>query len=309
MLFLGDVDASDLVTFEASRKRRRSQNRFGEQALGYGQLGGAALVTKASIDSGLPRALGIRLERHSASRKAAEEILKNGGYIDPSYSGRSGIRMAEGLESVVGNDFAEKAKGYAYISGYHPQAKKRVLLAGGKTAYEVLPDDPIRNVIYRKVQSLGYRAQSEVDYDKFRSRDARVNAAQKNVMGAILGSKGKTLYAPGTDEYFAKAFEADIDDPIAMRSPDKVRVYGNRLEATVAGLRKHGLSGIRGNPRRVLVGLGVLTGGGAVAYGLGRSAVSNISGPDGSGNPLVSVKGFVRRGRSVKGYKRKRNKR
>lgn len=67
---------------------------------GIAYLGGAGIVGQQTVRSGIPRLLGVRLESHSTSKKAAKEIIKGGGFLDPS---RGGEGVTKDLVSAVAN--------------------------------------------------------------------------------------------------------------------------------------------------------------------------------------------------------------
>lgn len=255
-------------------------------------LGTGAIAGKATLDSSLPRLLGARLERHSTSKEQARKILKSGGYLDARKSNQGSMRLLETpnplLKAEVAEERLKQSKGYNYITGYHPEAKTSFL----GLIETPLPDDPLRNVLHRKMQGLSYRAQSAIDYDQQKTFEARRDKVAKNILPAMVEGTGKTLFVPVTDQEVATDFKPDIDDPIALRTKKPVKVYGNRASATLAHLKKNGLKQIAANPGRVGAGVAILGAGGAIAV------------------PLISkgyaeVKAFKRKGKLVKAHRRK----
>jgi uncharacterized protein YcfJ len=132
-----------IAQFKDSDKSDKKSG-VGKKIGGVALLGGSAAIGTQSIRSGLPRALGVRLEQHGTSRKAAANIIKE-GYLDPGYGG-----TMEGVTSSMKlpKEFLERSKGYTFLSGKNPDHvfwDKRNGLSS------------IGDVITRKIQVLGYR--------------------------------------------------------------------------------------------------------------------------------------------------------
>jgi hypothetical protein len=133
-----------IAQFKDSDNSDKKKSQVGKKIGGVALLGGSAAIGTQSIRSGLPRALGVRLEQHGTSRKAAANIIKE-GYLDPGYGG-----TMEGVTSSMKlpKEFLERSKGYTFLSGKNPDHvfwDKRNGLSS------------IGDVITRKIQVLGYR--------------------------------------------------------------------------------------------------------------------------------------------------------
>ena len=259
-----------------------------------GYLGGSAYAGKVAADSGLTRLLGARLERHSTSKEAAKQIIGGGGYLDASRGVRKSMALLEDPpdDPFLKNLYADrlnKSQGKNFISGVHPD-KKTVQLVNGQTM--PFPRSPLRDVLFRRLQALTYRSQSEVDFRKYASLTGRQEQTVKNLPGAMIGTKGKTLFVPVTDSEVLNKFQPDVDDPFALMTSDKVKVYSNRYKALLGHLKKNKLSQVAANPGRLAVGAAVLGGAGTLAYKLGQKG-------------YAEVKAYKRNGKLVKGHKRK----
>jgi hypothetical protein len=269
----------------------RSEKDNGSLIKGGTYLGTGAIAGKATLDSAVPRLLGARLERHSTSKEGAKKILESGGYLNASKSNKGSMRLLETPPSWMSAEMAAErlqgSKNYNYITGYHPDAKIGI----PDLPTQALPNVPVRNVIYRKFQGLTYRAQSAIDYDKQKTLEARKAVVAKNTFPAMVERTGKTLFIPVTDKEVATKFVPDIDDPIAIRTKKPVKVYGNRVSATLAHLRKNGLKQIAANPGRVGAGAVILGAGGAIAVPLINRG-------------YAEVKAFKRKGKLVKAHRR-----
>lgn len=122
------------------------------------QLAGGLGLAQQGIRSGLPRVLGVRLEQHGTSRKAAKNIIKE-GYLDPGRGGSEG-GVTKALK--LPKDFLDRSKGHTFISGKnktHPLYKERTALSS------------LGDVLTRKLQVLGYRGSksgpiTEIDIER-----------------------------------------------------------------------------------------------------------------------------------------------
>jgi len=204
---------------------------------------GGIYLGQQTIRSGLPRALGVRLESHSTSKKRAREILKNGGFLDPSRGGTGASKMAD--------NWIEDAKGRIYITGKH---------STGVPPQVGLPkflDNPIFDRFQTSVQRKAYRANAGTE---------KLNLG--TFLGGATGTRGRTLYVGGSDKYFNSNFQPAPDD-YALITNQKVKVSGNRVGASVDAIKREGLGNlIKDNPKRVLSGLGILGAGGYGTYKL-----------------------------------------
>jgi hypothetical protein len=323
------------ANFAATETPKKKKSKSREKAEAGAKLVGAGWLGQKAVRSGLPRLLGVRLESHSTSNKNAKEILKNGGFIDPEKSGSGAIRSLETMQGIDGVTDINKAKNKVYITGLHRDAVSKEItdMMGRKT--RLGDNGPIKNVLTRGDMRRGYRAQAEMDWDKIDKAGAkgyaegyersmkdfpgnesyakqagnvdRAYAAQeervRQARGSVFNpSKGRSLYIGGSDEFFNTNFKPDFDDPAAMYSDKKVKVYGNRFSATGAAIKREGLLKLMSkNKGRVAAGAAILGVGGYGAYRLGKSAVNTLTGRN-----EVEVKPFYRRGKLVDGFKRKK---
>lgn len=264
------VVSNDKLNYFAKEKKNKSN-----KVKGTAQLVAGGLVGQQAIRSGVPRALGVRLESHSTSKKNAKDILKNGGILDPNKSGSGAIRALENNQGLADITDIDKAKGKVYITGLHKDAKDRVIKSSNlftpTTTLKANEGNPLLNVIARKNQRAAYRASSGIDWDKVnsagekayneiinkntkvkigrkfvkdRAESARLTAGGQERIKQMIKSSvlptGKSLYIGGGDEYFNKNFLPDFDDPKAMYSTNKIKVSGNRLSATLEALKREG---------------------------------------------------------------------
>ena len=251
------------------KRRKRRRKRAVQIGSGIGQAAAGGYLLKTGLDSGLPRTLGVRLERHSTSKKNAKKILKGGGYLDAGADtkNRKSTKLLDLSDDPQARALLKDSIGYNFVTGYHPQGK-------------VLSNSPIKNVLARRVTSLGYRAQSEIDFDKLKNTAHAQSLALKNTPLAMIGKKGKTLFVPLSDREVKQNFLPDVDDPLAIRTQKKVKVYGNRYSATAGQLKKAGLIGsLKDNKGRVLSGAAILGTGGYLGTNLIGRGVKNIRNP------------------------------
>ena len=262
------------------KDKRNDPNNYVKAGL-YGT--GTALLGQQTIRSGIPRALGVRLESHNTSRRNAKAILDNGGYIDPIYGGT-------GASKAVNNtDFIDKSKNYIHLTGAHKNTKVNM---GGT----------VGNVLYRKIQRGMYRGITGETLSSV--TDSKL---LPNMYAGMTGLKGKSLYVGGSDKYFDKNFIPD-DDDLALKSSKKVKVFGNRFAAVGDTLKRYGKGNyikgaarlIGANKSRVATGLGILGVGGLATVYLGKKTMESFG----------NVKSYNRKSKSgkivkVKSYKRK----
>lgn len=262
---------------------KKKENRNEKLKSGSTKIAAGGTVGFLGIRSGLPRALGVRLETHSTTKKKAKEILKNGGYLDPNRSGESAVSLLKDFDP----EKYQKAKNKVYVTGVHPDQDKGLKILG---------------LLNRNNQRAGYRAQAgrEKEINDIRKKygfvgaNAHINEAipEHEILGGMVGLKGRTLYVGGSDEYFRKNFSPDFDDVTAMYSDKKVKVYGNRAAATVAAVRREGLKNLlKGDKKRIITGAAILGASGLAAGKLIHSGATD-------------VKSYIRNGKTVKGYKR-----
>jgi hypothetical protein len=253
---------------EAQRKKLR----------GAAEAGGGLIVANAALKSGLPRIAGVRLERHSTSKGNARKIMQSGGWLDPSYGGTGAA------QSVNNPGFIKNSKGYVHVTGYHPDNQL------------INSNNALRNVALRKVQGVMYRGVSGANLSLADDSPFKIlgTVAKNNILG-----KSKTFYIPGSDEYFKSRFIPDVDD-LALKSQDKIKVYGNRYSATLGQIKKEGLLKSMGaNKGRVLAGAALLGGGGTLSYNLAKSGLNSLG--------VTKVKAYKdKNGKIVKSHTRKK---
>jgi hypothetical protein len=283
---------SDNLCFLADfseKKKSEKPNRYVIGGLGaVGVLGGANTV-RHSINQGIPRALGVRLESHSTSKKNAESILKNGGYLDPN-------RMGEKAASVQKYD-----KKYSFITGAHPDSKviglDRLYAPNLQTQYRAMGSmdkdvmqrvlrssyaheklDLIKKVkdgldweqtkeITRNANNLfgtNYQSLSELlgDSQKLKSIHPKNPLDAEQYKKALKNNTrtGKTLWVGGSDDFYKLNFKPDEDMPkLAMKTSEKIKVKGSRFGAVKDAIKREGLINlVKKHPGRVATGLGVL---------------------------------------------------
>lgn len=270
---------------------------------GIAYLGGAGLVGQQTIRSGVPRLLGVRLESHSTSKKTAESILKNDGWLDPNRGGT-------GASKAVNNeDFISKSKNYIHITGKHKNHKFEVERVIRKSAdgtvlsstptYKYETNRPIRDVMYRRGQRGLYRGISGEPIDSKTVKG--LSKATSNILKGKIGIRGRSLYIGGSDKYFNRNFIPDNDD-IGLKSAKKIKVYGSRAKATLAALKQEGkgnyLKGtvrlIKDNPKRALAGASILAVGTIATKKLGEAGYKNLTTDD------RKVKSHIRKNKSGK---------
>ncbi|CAM6006652.1 unnamed protein product [Sphagnum balticum] len=213
--------------------------------------------------------------------KQPKNIIKE-GYLDPGYGGAEG---GVTKSMMLPKEFLERAKGYSFISGKnsdHPFHSERNFLS------------PLADVVTRKIQVAGYKGSKAGKIEQFHldlgrhfiggilalpmkaletvSKNMTLENYEKTLHQMAQAAKiatspplgmlgvGKTLYIPGTDEYFnSDRFKYDPDDnpfgnPLkmqqsmtsekggfggnALKTKEKVRAFGDRFSATNICLRK-----------------------------------------------------------------------
>ena len=189
------------VTFAAKENtRNKKEKETGKKrkvAAGVVKLGAGAYLGQQAVRSGIPRLAGVRLESHSTSNKKAREILKNGGIVDPDKSGTGAIRALEGntAGTAKGGYTPEQAKGKVYITGIHKDAGKRTMPnpLNPMLGIEVDPkkENALQQVMNRKDQRLGYRAQSMIDWDKVNEHSKEIERLKSSAV------EKKSLFMPG----------------------------------------------------------------------------------------------------------------
>lgn len=309
MKSLSSMSRPSLAEYRANFAQERKKK---SKARAAAELAGAGALGVQSVRSGVPRLLDVRLESHSTTKKTANNILKNGGWLDPNYGGT-------GASNAVGDKgYISSSKNYVHITGRHGGGHPIV----GSKAYEVKPDgtrvempektkytqaskNPVENVIRRKAQRALYRGIAGENLQNVSELGGMgvLKKVGSLIAGGATGAKGRTLYVGGSDKFFDQNFIPDPDD-VALKSSQKVKVYGNRFSATGAAIKREGLLNLMGqNKGRVAAGAAILGAGGYGAYRIGKNALNSLTGKD------TEVKPFYRGGKLVRGFKRKRKNR
>ena len=232
----------------------KRENDKKEKARAALKLTSAGLVGQQTIRSGVPRALGVRLESHSTGRKKARNILKNGGMLDPRKGGAGAAKIS--------SDYIDRSKNFVHLTGFHKDGLKEML------GYDVELPKSMRwvSIPSRSLQRKMYRVYGS---------PGKINPSE--FLKGALGIRGRTLYRGGTDKYFNTEFIPDAHD-LALKSRKPIKVYGNRMSATVAAVKKEGLKNlVRSNKARVATGGAILTLGGYAAQRLAREGLRNLS--------------------------------
>lgn len=189
------------------KDKRNDPNNYVKAGL-YGT--GTALLGQQTIRSGIPRALGVRLESHSTSRKNAKSILKNGGYLDPNRGGtgvtkdlvgsanKVNLQFKDGkLTKSKNQDFINRAKNNTYITGRSPGYNGNGNNVGNvsKSIY----NNPVGEQIYKKFQRVFYRGQSELPFNQ-KELDTKLNDWKTKSNYDAIRSESKTKIKTITDE-------------------------------------------------------------------------------------------------------------
>ena len=225
------------------------------------EIAGGAYVGYKAISHGLPRALGIRIEYHTTSLDNARLIKKAGNILDPVFGGKNGW-----CEKIADDNFIKNSKNYVHITGINkntnlPKDIPNILKAPFRT-------------IFRKLQCYMYKAVGNSDLKDIKENNP-IKWIRHGVVKSIFKNKTKKFCIPGIDSYFDKNFINDTDD-LALKSAKKIKVYGNRLSAMFAGVKKFGLKGIKENKGRVAFGLGILSIGLYVGYKMIKNGINKI---------------------------------
>ena len=228
--------------------------------IGTGQILAGGYLGYKSLEYGLPRALGIRIEYHTTSKENAELIKRAGNTLDPKFGGKNGFS-----KMVMNNEFINNSEKFIHITGMHadtPIAKKHPVYA------------QFYGFIRRFTQNIMYKNTENRDLNKFRqykkeletlakydskkaTRKYIFNKISETFFGIFKKSNTKRFCIPGIDSYFNREFISDCDD-VALKSSKPIKVYSNRFSAMFAGLRKFGLKGIKENKSRAAFGTAIL---------------------------------------------------
>ena len=228
--------------------------------IGTGQILAGGYIGYKSLEHGLPRALGIRIEYHTTSKKNAELIKRAGYILDPKFGGKNGFS-----EMVLNREFINNSEKFIHITGIHADtvlAKKHPVYA---QFYGFIRRFS-QNIMYKNTEnrdlkrSRKYKKEIE-NLAKYDSKKATAkyifHKISETFFGIFKRSNTERFCIPGIDSYFNREFIPDCDD-VALKSSKQVKAYSNRFGAMVAGLRKFGLKGIKENKSRAIFGIGVL---------------------------------------------------
>jgi len=231
-----------IAQFKDSDNSDKKKSQVGKKIGGVALLGGSAAIGTQSIRSGLPRALGVRLEQHGTSKASAKAILSDypeakgrWGKLKPSLGGvnPNGFIVGMGFdkykndpvlkhlpdeykqlmdffENQVGG-FQERGKNHVFISGKnanHPNWNKRNKFSS------------ITDVLTRKVQVAGYRGTKTGNITDADRRGAEKIFSTLDKVNSFLTkvSQGKV---PNIKESMRKNLidsglpKAEVDDTIA----------------------------------------------------------------------------------------------
>lgn len=234
------------------------------------QIAGGAYSGCYAVKHGLHRVAGIRIENHITSKENAEKIKKSGYILDPLCGGKNGCS-----EKINSNKCKINSTGFVHISGINKDSK--FYTKGWVKKYNYL-SEPLR-VVHRNMQHVMYEAVYRGEYlsliKKIRQNKIQCFNAYLKAFTFLLNPKSKRFYIPGTDNYFYKEFISDTDD-FALKSSKPVKVYKNRMNATLAGLKNFGLKGMKENKGRVAFGVGILSLGLYSCYNLFNKGIKNI---------------------------------
>lgn len=177
---------------------------------------GAGYLAHKGITTGLPKALGLRTEYHTTTKKNAKNIMKT-GYLDPNYGGTGASAETKNPEYI------KNSKNYVHITGN--------VASSGNT----LKDRLISNV-----QTMAYRSalnnpEAIVGKDKNRSTTEKWKDLSKGIVRSInpIKNKAETLVIMAPKKHFNfKNFEVDKDaGGMAMKTKNPVKVYSNKYSA------------------------------------------------------------------------------
>lgn len=273
--------------------KQRTDNKNNRIKGGMQVAAGGYLATKA-VTSGLRRAFGIRIEEHTTTAKNARDIIKGGCILDPKFGG-TGF-------SVLGEEFIGESKNYIHITGMPKDLRARILSHAQESGVK-MDEATIKKMdkafsplskgcitaAYRKIQKFSYRnkmnkaetlermkKQGVLD-DNFVSEFIPTKMTFSNVLNILFGTKSKTFYIPGNEEYFNKNFIEDASD-FALKTDKPLKVCRTKIGAMFEGLKNHGLSGIKQNKARAAAGVAIFAALSFVSYKLIKSGMEKLKG-------------------------------
>ena len=223
------IEQIESTYFFGKGKEKDKKKNIGK---GIAYVGATGLAGQQTIRSSVPRLLGVRLESHSTNNKTAKEILKNGGWIDPNKSGSGAIRALESIQGINGVTDINQAKGKAYITGIHKNVGSRQMPHPLNPMLSVTIDpskeSPLQQVLAKKEQRLGYRAQSLIDWDyvnedlgKIKELQAKVDLDRATTDKTWANKKGIKLRSPFDSGLSLEGQQTQLDMQILQQKTAK----------------------------------------------------------------------------------------
>jgi len=222
--------------------------------------GAGALVAKKSLDHGLHRVFGLRGETHTTGKANAKAIREGGHYLDPAMGGTGASQMS--------TEFTNASKNSVHITGYNSASTGRGPM---KTHIN------LKQPFYKKLQRRLYAAASQEGFGEAVQANGWGDPSKMKKVFAksIIPGNSKTFHVMGTEDFY-NTLTPDLDD-IALKSTKRLKVAPSKLRATLQGIRRYGLSGLKSSPiGRPLIGAGILAGGGYGAYKLMQPAAHKL---------------------------------
>ena len=193
-----------LSNFNKTKNKKESKVKGGLQI-----VSGASLLGEG-YRRGLPRALGVRLESHSTSRKKAKEILKKGGYLDLE-------RMGDVTGVAQGKD-VYGGKKYGFITGHVPDAELPLGIGKGT-------DRMMASSIRKSYRAMASMNKNKVD-DLLRSN--LVESLKKGIYVHSMneGQRKRILDQVNT------MFDLDLKSVKKLKDKDVIKDIENRFNRT-----------------------------------------------------------------------------
>jgi len=226
-----------LVEFYLNEKKDKSKITKTD----VGKTVAGSVIAKKSLDHGLHRVAGLRGETHSTSD--GRGIKKSENWLDPKKGGTGASRITPDLTNL--------SKDHSYITGYNKDTLKKGFTTSHNVTDDII-DTPakLRNyqAFYKKDQKMGYRF-----------------GGTHGLQNKVPFRHSKTFHIMGTEDFYDKNFKPDPDD-LALMTKKKLKVSNSKLGATVQGIKRYGLKGLKSAPKgRAAIGVATLAGGGYAA--------------------------------------------
>ncbi len=265
--------------------KQRTDNKNSRIKGGARIAAGGYLASKA-ITSGLCRTLGIRIEEHTTSLKNAKNIIKDGCILDPKYGGTGNAKAMSNYQEASKNfvhitginkkpsDFIEKL---SIGEGFEDLAKEQAEKFCNSPAFDFLRtgNRKLKRFVYRFFSDKNVIEQFESNPNPTFEDYKNIKNLPKAIFNAVTGIGSKTFYIPGTEEYFNNNFIADIDDT-ALKTDKPLKVCRTKIGAMFEGLKNHGLSGMKQNKARVIVGTVIFAALAAASYMLIKTGMEKF---------------------------------